>query len=78
MSATKRMADPEERYRMTAARTAARRAVTDGTIQPASCEVGRDCKGSVEMHHDDYDKPLEVRWLCRRHHQRWHVRQMAW
>jgi len=63
---------------MTAARTAARRAVQLGQLNRYPCEVGRDCKGSVEMHHDDYDQPLEVRWLCRRHHQQWHARHTAW
>ena len=26
----------------------------------------------VEAHHDDYDKPLEVRWLCRHDHRQLH------
>lgn len=36
------------------------------------CEVGYRCKGSIHAHHDDYAKPLEVRLLCRRHHNEWH------
>jgi hypothetical protein len=26
----------------------------------------------VIAHHDDYNYPLRVRWLCRKHHKRWH------
>jgi hypothetical protein len=41
-----------------------------GKLIPQSCEV---C-GSAEaqMHHDDYDRPLAVRWLCRTHHMALH------
>lgn len=24
-------------------------------------------------HHDDYDKPMSVRWLCQSHHKQWHA-----
>lgn len=41
-----------------------------GKLVPQPCEV---CGAAeVEMHHDDYSKPLEVRWLCREHHMAHH------
>jgi len=41
-----------------------------GHLVPKSCEV---CgKPGEEMHHDDYNKPLQVRWFCREHHLLFH------
>jgi hypothetical protein len=37
-----------------------------GKIMRRPCE--RCGSPDAEMHHDDYSKPLEVRWLCRDHH----------
>lgn len=31
------------------------------------CEVCGRTEG-IEKHHENYDKPFEVRWLCKRHH----------
>lgn len=47
------------------ARVLLNRAVAAGQIvRPASCE---DCgrSGRVQGHHEDYSRPLAVRWLCR-------------
>ncbi|WP_453978585.1 hypothetical protein [Brevundimonas sp. Marseille-Q4549] len=62
-------ADPERRRR-TLIRSAARYAASVGKLTKQPCEV---CGGwPVEGHHDDYEKPLEVRWLCPEHHRQHH------
>lgn len=48
------------------ARMAIANAVRGGRISRMPCEVCGDPKS--EGHHDDYSKPLEVRWLCFKHH----------
>ena len=46
-------------------------AVKNGTLTRQPCEV---CGGTEDLrgHHDDYNKPLDVRWLCATHHYEWH------
>ena len=46
-------------------------AIRDGRLTPKPCEV---CGRKAEAHHDDYSKPLAVRWLCRKHHVAHHVK----
>lgn len=45
-----------------------------GILIPQSCEVCETDK-DVHAHHDDYSKPLDVRWLCRKHHNEHHKQQ---
>ena len=52
------------------AHLAVQRAVKVGELEKQACEVcGVE---AVDAHHDQYDAPLKVRWLCRRHHTRLH------
>jgi len=55
------------------ARTLVSKAIKEGVlIRPAvcpRCEVER----FVEGHHEDYNKPLDVMWLCRSCHRRHHA-----
>lgn len=52
------------------ARRATRNAVKKGWLQRQPCEVCGDAQ--ADAHHDDYRRPLEVRWLCRLHHMHAH------
>jgi hypothetical protein len=53
-----------------AARRKAGRAIRSGALIKQPCEVCANPKS--EAHHDDYSKPLEVRWLCKAHHSEHH------
>ena len=44
--------------------------IRSGDLIKQTCEVC-GCK-DTHAHHDDYAKPLEVRWLCDEHHNEWH------
>ena len=56
-----------------AAHIISRNAVRDGKLIKQPCEVCGELK--VDGHHDDYEKPLEVRWLCRKHHAEHHKKE---
>lgn len=45
-------------------------AIRSGAIIRGICEKCGEKK--TEAHHDDYSKPKDVRWLCRKHHLQWH------
>ena len=66
------LAQKREAYRIVS------RARRRGELAPGDCEfLGDDCQGRIEGHHDDYGKPLEIRWLCRRHHMQVHGGRFA-
>ena len=66
--ATKRWVDRNTIKR--AAHIIAGNAIRKGSIVRRDCEV---CgKQNAEAHHDDYARPLDVRWLCVEHHNEWH------
>lgn len=47
------------------------KAILNGTLIRQRCEVD-NCDKMGESHHEDYSKPLEVRWLCKVHHNEAH------
>ena len=66
---------PENVYK-NKARNAVYHAVAKGRLSRGPCEVCGATKG-VHGHHDDYSKPLDVRWLCHTHHVELHARERA-
>lgn len=48
-----------------------RDAVRQGKIKRQPCEVCGE--PDAQGHHTDYSKPLEVRWLCAKHHREEHL-----
>jgi hypothetical protein len=46
-----------------------------GTLVREPCEICGEV--DVEAHHDDYKKPLTVRWLCKKHHKEHHRLERA-
>ena len=65
------IADNPEKRR---AHTIANNAIRDGKLQRQPCERADEgnCHGRVHKHHDDYSKPLDVRFFCARHHAEHH------
>lgn len=65
------------------AQNLAEKAIEKGILVPEPCETcgenGRmkDGRRKVQGHHDDYNKPLEVRWLCQPCHHEWHKHNQA-
>lgn len=58
---TNRNPYPEKNH----ARDMVKTKIRQGLIMPEPCEI---CGEKGQCHHDDYSKPLEVRWLCMKHH----------
>jgi hypothetical protein len=82
---TRYKSDPSVRQRISATSSSWRRkypekhkahnavgnAIRDGKLQKMPCEVCGTIK-NLHAHHDDYSKPLDVRWLCAEHHKKHH------
>jgi hypothetical protein len=49
-------------------------AIRDSRLLKQPCEVC-GLKKNVQAHHDDYEKPLIVRWLCVKHHNEHHKQE---
>jgi len=68
----KRREECPERHK---AHAAVRRAVESSKLWRQPCEV---CGWLfTHAHHDDYSKPLEVRWLCPQHHSEVHKKEVV-
>lgn len=60
------------------------KAIKKGVLVPRStCEMCggtqtfKDGRNGIQAHHCDYNKPLEVLWLCQKCHHKWHKENQA-
>lgn len=53
------------------ARSMVNTAILNGVLVRDACEICGDTK-KIDAHHDDYSKPLKVRWLCKSCHKKLH------
>lgn len=60
-------------YKYTA-RAAVARALKRGSLIRKPCEKCGS-KDRIQAHHPDYSKPLQVKWLCKKHHDMAHGRR---
>jgi hypothetical protein len=56
----------EEEKKRANARSIVNVAIRRGSIVRQPCEVCGEIRS--EAHHDDYDRPYEIKWLCKKHH----------
>lgn len=63
--------NPEARFKHDA-RKLVRMAIAKGTLKRSPCTICGTSE-NVQMHHEDYSKPLDVVALCRKHHAERHV-----
>jgi hypothetical protein len=67
------------------AHNAVEAALRDGTLtRPRLCEACQtsgqtytDGRAPLQAHHADYNRPLDVMWLCKRCHHQWHCEHQA-
>jgi len=55
------------------AHTIVNNAIRGNKLFKEPCEVCHT-NDVIHAHHDDYGKPLNVRWLCSSHHSQWHAK----
>jgi hypothetical protein len=67
------MSECDEQKLRAKAQKIVRSAIRKGTLTRQPCSVCGTTE-NVDGHHEDYDRPLDVTWLCRKHHRLRHTR----
>lgn len=60
-----------ERWSIELARRQVTAAIRSGRLVRQPCEICGERRS--EAHHEDYSRSLDVRWLCRKHHNQRHA-----